>query len=87
MECTYCGSELGCVDFYGKGLGSDFRKEGDIYKCVNWEGFETKEEAEKYALDNDISYKNWEDLVCDSEAFSGFYYTDRNGDIYEGYPC
>lgn len=37
MQCPYCGTELRCEDYYGRGIPgrSDFKKLGDIYKCQN----------------------------------------------------
>lgn len=61
MECIYCEEELSVHDYYGYGnpFSSNFKKEGDIYKCENEE--------------------------C--EAYEGHFYTDRQDNLHEGYPC
>ena len=80
MECTYCGAELNHEDSYGNHEyichGDTIGKSGDIYRCPNHEGFETKEDAIEYALKSDICYENWEDIVCDSAMHnaSGSFY-------------
>lgn len=88
--------------FYGTAANgirypSTYRKLGDIYKCDNASGFDTVEEVmeylglnseddlEKYMKVDGIS--NWEDLVCESDCFSGNFYTDECGNLNEGYPC
>ena len=98
MECPYCGVEMNCSDYYGKTKHSEhywiyphswIEKEGDIYKCPNCEGFEEKDQAIEYAKDNNIEYNEdeWEYIVCESGIFNGYFYTDRNGNLHEGYPC
>ena len=92
MECPTCGVELIDHDYYGKtdhNTMSGIRKIGDIYKCPNSEGFEEKEDAIAYAKDNGIEYEddNWEDIVCESAVDNGFFHTDRNDNLKEGYPC
>lgn len=96
MECLYCGAELECTDYYGKMKyaehyytypQSQIEKEGDIYKCPNSEGFETKEDAIRYAKENNIEYNDWEDICCNSGCFNGNFYTDKQENLYEGYPC
>jgi len=64
-------------------------KEGDIYKCPNCEGFEEKDQAIEYAKHNNIEYNEdeWEYIVCESRILNGYFYTDRNGNLHEGYPC
>lgn len=93
MECPYCGCELEWEDSYGNNnyiiYGDENGKSGDIYRCPNHEGFETKEEAIEYAAENNIEYDTWVDIVCDSSCHnvSGSFYTDKQGNLYEGYPC
>ena len=102
MECTYCGAELEYEDSYGNrdyiAYGNRNGKSGDIYRCPNHEGFSTKElaltylqidedELEQYLKDNGL--EDWEEIVCDSSTHnvSGSFYTDKQGNLYEGYPC
>lgn len=89
MECPYCNTELEWEDSYGIkeyiNYGNENYKNGDIYKCPNREGFETKEEALNYddTCDEDI----WEYVACESGVFNRYFYTDKQGDLHEGYPC
>jgi hypothetical protein len=90
MECPYCGAELEYDDYYGHYLGNNqWDKQGDIYKCPNCEGFSNEQEALKFIDINGYEdyYDTWEDIVCDSECFNGFFYTDKQGNLHEGYPC
>jgi hypothetical protein len=96
MECTYCGFELNIVDYYGRILAhQDGKKLGDILKCPNHEGFDSKEDALIYmnecnSLNNihDADF-DWREIVCDSSCHhvSGSFYTDEQGNLHEGYPC
>ena len=45
-----------------------------------------EEEAIEYANRNNIKINDWQEIVCDSESFNGHFYTDRNGNLHEGYP-
>ena len=92
MECPYCNAELVYEDSYGNHeyiCHGDIRgKAGEIYQCPNHEGFKNEDEAVQYAQDNGIEYGlGWEEIVCDSGMFNGFFYTDFTGDLKEGYPC
>lgn len=60
-------------------------KNGDIYKCPNHEGFATPEEAQAY----EPEAKDWQEVVCHSAVHyvSGSFYTDRAGNLHDGYPC
>ena len=94
MECPYCGKELVYHDWYGRKIPGEhywilptWQKEGDIFKCPNYDGFEDKEEAIKYAEENNIQFEEWEEICCDSAFFNGFFYEDRAGRVGEGYPC
>lgn len=93
MECQYCGAELEWEDSYGNSdyiiYGDANGKGGDIYRCPNHEGFEDKEDAIQYAKENSLEFDNWEEICCDSSCHhvSGSFYTDKQGDLYEGYPC
>jgi hypothetical protein len=96
MECPYCGAELRYQDYYGKRQFADhyylypqswIEKEGYIYQCPNSFSFDTEEEAIKYAKEHDITFEDWEDIVCDSANFNGHFHTDMQDNLYEGYPC
>ena len=100
MECTYCESELTYEGPYGKGnlaaqekYGYGWEKHGDIYRCPNSDGFNSKEEADAYLKEigetlNSLGLESWEELVCDSATHnvSGSFYTN-NDNLKEGYPC
>lgn len=88
MECPYCGAELECIDWYGRYLGTEWEvKFGDIYKCLNTEGFQNEEDAENYILENHIENETVDNVTCESSVFNGFFYTDNQENLYEGYPC
>jgi len=95
MECTYCGAELTHEDTYGY-LASHQSGEvlGQIYRCPNHIGFDSESEAMEYLKEtgetlNDIGCDTWEDVVCQSSVHhvSGSFYTDKQDNLYEGYPC
>ena len=103
MECPYCEAELVCDDWYGhKVYGEHYwipnhwEKDGDIYHCPNYEGFEDEDEAKEYAkqyaseieveLEVELEEK-LEEIVCESACFNGSFYTDYNGNLQEGRPC
>ncbi len=102
MECPYCNAELVWEDSYGTAeyiiYGNENYKFGDIYKCPNRDGFETQEEVleyfdmteeelPKYLTNHGLD--SWEEISCDSCMFSvsGSFYTDKQGNLHEGYPC
>lgn len=97
MECTYCNAEMTYEGPYGKGnmaaqekYGYGWQKIGDIYRCPNHEGFESKEEEDEYIeLVGEFSDQEGESICCDSSTHnvSGSFYTDSNGNLREGYPC
>lgn len=106
MNCPYCQAELVYHDSYGKSvpgehywIPSHFQKIGEIFKCPNFEGFESKEEAisslrlqaclteEQIKKIEDDDSDTWEYIICGSNAFHGFFYTDQYDNLYEGYPC
>ena len=84
MECPECSAELIHHDSYGlftaRQSGEKF---GDIFKCPNCEGFETEEEAREY--DPDCN-GDWEEIMCRSIFGNGCFYTDKAGNLHEGYP-
>jgi hypothetical protein len=88
MKCLHCGAELIYHDYYGYLCAHQSgEKLGNIYKCPNHEGFEDMDEAIQYAINNNIIYVDWEEIACESNCFNGFYYTDKNENLHEGYPC
>jgi len=106
MECSYCGAELICEDYYGYTKHAEhyweypqswIEKEGDIYRCPNHEGFQSKEDVLEYLgredkLEEylkDCGYSSWKEVVCESSTHhvSGSFYTDKNDNLHEGYPC
>lgn len=89
-------------NFYGTAANglyypSTYQKLGDIYKCNNVDGFNsveevkeylglnTDDEVEEYMKINDI--RDWEEIVCESNCFNGYFYTDSSDNLHEGYPC
>lgn len=76
---------------------------GHTFKCPNAEGFETKEEAYsflQYYFDEILSRADADkwlkqhndrlgDITCPSSAHSvsGSFYTDKQENLHEGYPC
>lgn len=100
MECPYRGAELEHEDSYGLKeyiiYGNENFKLGDIYKCPNLEGFNTVEDVLEYidGNENDLeehcrfnNFQGWDEIVCESSVFNGFFYIDKNDILYEGYPC
>lgn len=88
-----CGAELECIDYYGNRVEG---KVGDIYLCPNHEGFNTVEDVQEYLdlgddeLDGYLSVnclEGWEEIQCDSSCHGGHFYTDKQGNLHEGYPC
>ena len=96
-ECTYCGSELEYEDTWGIGpyWKTDNDPEGHIFRCPNHEGFSDEEVAKSYLKEQEaydtffVKHFDLEDVVCESNVHnvSGSFYTDRNGNLHEGYPC
>lgn len=95
MECPYCNAELIHKDTWGY-LASHQSGEvlGQIYICPNADGFETQEETNDYLETTeesleDLGLVTWEELVCESanHHVSGSFYTDKNDNLKEGYPC
>lgn len=97
MECPYCGAELKLVDYYGKRKFADhyyeyprswIDKVGDIYNCPNSDGFDDLDEAQSYQeTEEDQTDLELEDVMCYSDVFNGYFYTDECGNLQEGYPC
>ncbi len=95
MNCPYCNATLNAEGPYGY-LASHQSGEvlGYIYRCPNHEGFEVEESANTYleligsTLEN-LGLTSWEELSCDSYVHnvSGSFYTDKQNNLYLGYPC
>ncbi len=87
-ECPYCNSELIHEDTYGY-LASHQSGEvlGIILRCPNHEGFENQKEALEY--EPDVIEDEWLYVVCGSSCHnvSGSFYTDKNDNLKDGYPC
>lgn len=95
MFCPYCNSILFDYGPYGY-LAAHQSGEilGHTFKCPNHEGFQTKEEADDYLtlIDETIEslgLNSWEEVTCDSSMHhvSGSFYTDKNNNLNNGYPC
>ena len=95
MECTYCGAELTHEDTYGY-LASHQSGEilGQIYRCPNHDGFEDEESANEYLSEigetiKTLGLESWDELTCDSSTHhvSGSFYTDKQDNLHQGYPC
>lgn len=94
MECTYCNAELIYNCEWGL-LAAHQSGEvfGEIYQCPNSDGFDTLDESKEYCeclLQEGHKFGSKhraEEVVCESGIHNGHFYTDRNGDLNEGYPC
>ncbi len=95
MECEYCGADLEDEGAYGY-LAQHQSGEvlGRIYRCPNYDGFETKEEAYEYLSETEqtlesLGLSSWETLTCEIgvHSFYGTFHTDSNGNLHNGYPC
>ncbi len=95
MECPICGSELMGEGPWGY-LASHQSGEvlGYTYRCPNHEGFETEELANDFLVRTertieDLGVTDWEEITCDSSmhSVSGSFYTDKQDNLHDGYPC
>jgi hypothetical protein len=95
MNCPYCNSDLNDEGVYGF-LASHQSGEilGRTYRCPNHEGFETEEKVQEFLqLNNttleDLGVETWEEASCDSSmhSVSGCFYTDKQENLHNGYPC
>jgi hypothetical protein len=95
MECPFCNAELEDNGPWGY-LASHQSGEvlGYIFKCPNAEGFDDEESAMEYLFESDetlesLGLSSWEELTCPSSMHnvSGSFYTDKQGELHEGYPC
>lgn len=95
MECPICGSDLNDEGAWGY-LASHQSGEvlGRTYRCTNHEGFENEELANDFlkrterAIE-DLGVTSWQEITCDSSmhSVSGSFYTDKQDNLHEGYPC
>lgn len=81
--CPHCGAELDWEDSYFRNFMRE--KLGDIYRCPNHQGFPDEESARAY----DAETPDWREIACGSSVHhvSGSFYTDKAGNLHEGYPC
>lgn len=96
MECPNCERKLNHSDSYGSVdyivRGDQNGKAGDIYECANSDGFEDLEAAQNYlehigeTLES-MGLESLEELKCENAQGNRHYYTDRSGNLHEGYPC
>lgn len=95
MECPHCNAELLDEGVYGF-LASHQSGEvlGRIYRCPNHEVFEDEESANEFLrvterTIKDLGVSEWSEISCDScvNSVSGSFYTDKQGNLHEGYPC
>jgi len=90
MNCPYCNGELEHTDSYGNSdyilRGKQSGKSGDIYKCPNFEGFVDLALALEYKEKDGLT-EDLEEVVCGSAVHNGNFYTDRSGNLHDGYPC
>lgn len=94
MECPHCGKELVYDTYYFRGNNTN-EVLGHIFKCPNVEGFEEQEDAIAFVKENnlkigdgpDCDFEDAESICCTSACFNGFFYTDSNDNLNEGYPC
>ena len=95
MECPNCNAELLDEGAWGY-LASHQSGEvlGRVYRCPNHEGFETEELVNEFLKETDrtledLGASSWEEVSCDScvHSVSGSFYTDKQDNLREGYPC
>lgn len=95
MECPNCNAELLDEGAWGY-LASHQSGEvlGRIYRCPNHAGFLNAELANEFLKETDrtmedLGVSSWEEVLCDScfHSVSGSFYTDKQDNLREGYPC
>lgn len=85
MQCPECHVELNQIDEYGYFCAHQSgEKLGDIFQCPNINGFESEKTARKY---NPEFEGDWREILCESTVHNGHFYTDKSGNLKEGYPC
>ena len=95
MECPICGAELNNEGPYGYlALHHSGEVLGQTYRCPNHEGFDDEEAALWFLMKTgrtmkDIGVSKWDEITCDSSMHhvSGSFYTDKQDNLHEGYPC
>jgi len=95
MECIYCEHELTHQDTWGfLAAHQSGEVKGQIYSCLNADGFDTEEDVIEYLgkteqTMEELECDTWEDVKCDSSMHhvSGSFYTDKQDNLHEGYPC
>lgn len=95
MECPLCNAELENRGAWGYlALHQSGEVLGHTFRCPNAEGFENEEFANDYLTKESetlesLGLSSWEELTCPSSMHhvSGSFYTDKQGNINEGYPC
>ena len=95
MECIYFNAELDGCGAWGY-LASHQSGEvlGHTFKCPNADGFEHQNDAKEYVKTSgetveSLGFDNIKNVVCESanHHVSGSFYTDKQGNLHEGYPC
>jgi hypothetical protein len=93
--CDYYGKKK-YAEHYWLYPRSWIEKTGDIYKCPNSDGFKCVDDVLEYVDGNEDDLEEylsqhgiigWDEVVCESCDFNGFFYTDKQGNLHEGYPC
>ena len=95
MECPFCNAKLEDNGVWGY-LASHQSGEvlGHTFKCPNSEGFEYVNDSKEYLKTSgetikSLGFERLGDVVCESANHSvcGSFYTNKSGDLIEGYPC
>jgi hypothetical protein len=67
---------------------------GHTYRCPNHDGFESEELANEFLKRTerkieDLGVSTWDEITCDSSmhSVSGSFYTDKQDNLHDGYPC
>lgn len=95
MNCPFCNAELEDCGAWGY-LASHQSGEilGHTFKCPNSNGFEDEDSVNLYLSEQGSTPKDngvdtWDELTCPSSLHhvTGSFYTDKLGNLHEGYPC
>ena len=95
MKCPICNGDLTYEGPYGY-LASHQSGEilGYTYTCMNANGFNSEQEATTFLNDTnrtieDLGVTSLDEITCDSSmhSVSGSFYTDKNNNLHNGYPC
>lgn len=80
------GSQPYPLGYYSP-ASSDYEVLGNQYKCRNIEGFPDEDQALEYWKTHESGEAPpWEEIVCPSCDFNGFFHT-RRGELKEGLAC